>query len=62
MKYEKNTMGIADRQQLELARMGNAEQAAEQEKTAAKLDYIAMMADIDLSAVEMEDEEAINLE
>lgn len=49
MQYLKNTMGIAEKQRLEVAGMEIAEQATEQEKQAAKLDYIAMMTDIDLS-------------
>lgn len=51
MEYLKNNMGIAEQQSLRAARMENAEQASEQERTAAKLDYIAMMTDIDLSDV-----------
>lgn len=56
-KYVKNTMGIAEKQALEVARMENAEQATEQEKQAAKLDYIAMMTDVDLSDVLPDEEE-----
>lgn len=60
MRYVKNTMGIAERQQLEVAGMDIAEQATEQEKQAAKLDYIAMMTDVDLSDIlPDEDEEAL---
>ena len=51
MEYLKNKMGIAEQQSLRAARMENAEQASEQERTAAKLDYIAMMTDIDLSDI-----------
>ena len=51
MEYLKNNMGIAEQQSLRAARMENAEQASEQERTAAKLDYIAMMTDIDLSDI-----------
>ena len=50
MQYLKNTMGIAEKQQLEVAGMEIADQATEQEKQAAKLDYIAMMADIECNA------------
>lgn len=57
MRYMKNTMGIAEKQKLEIARMKIAGQANEQEKQAAKLDYIAMMADIDLSDIESDEEE-----
>ena len=57
MRYVKNTMGIAEKQALEVARMENAEQATEQEKQAAKLDYIAMMADIDLTDIEGDEDE-----
>lgn len=57
MRYVKNTMGIAEKQVLEVARMENAEQATEQEKQAAKLDYIAMMADIDLTDIEGDEDE-----
>lgn len=57
MEYLKNTMGIAEKQSLRAARLENAEQATEQEKQAAKLDYIAMMTDIDLSEIVPEEEE-----
>lgn len=56
-QYVKNTMGIAEKQALEVAGMEINDQASEQEKQAAKLDYIAMMADIDLSDL---DEEGMN--
>lgn len=56
MRYVKNTMGIAEKQRLEVAHMEIADQANEQEKQAAKLDYIAMMADIDLSDIGTEEE------
>lgn len=56
MQYQKNTMGIAEKQQLEVAGMEISDQANEQEKQAAKLDYIAMMADIDLSDLDDEEE------
>lgn len=59
-QYIKNTMGIAEKQALEVAGMEINDQASEQEKQAAKLDYIAMMADIDLSDIEDEDEEGMN--
>jgi len=57
MRYQKNTMGIAEKQALEVAGMEIADQATEQEKQAAKLDYIAMMTDVDLSAVLPDDKE-----
>ncbi|MBR6186392.1 MAG: hypothetical protein IKQ41_09050 [Clostridia bacterium] len=57
MQYQKNTMGIAEKQQLEVAGMEISDQANEQEKQAAKLDYIAMMADIDLSDLDDEEED-----
>lgn len=57
MRYVKSTMGIAERQALEVAGMDIDRQASEQEKQAAKLDYIAMMTDVDLSDVIPEDEE-----
>lgn len=60
MKYVKNTMGIAEKQALEVAGMELAEQATEQEKQAAKLDYIAMMTDVDLSDLDDEGEEGMN--
>ncbi len=48
------------KQQLEVAGMELNAQATEQEKQAAKLDYIAMMADIDLSVIsDTEEEEEI---
>ena len=55
-QYVKNTMGIAEKQALEVASIELSEQAMEQEKQAAKLDYIAMMADIDLSDIEDEED------
>lgn len=59
MLYVKNTMNLAEKQKLEVAAMNIAQQANEQEKQAAKLDYIAMMADIDLSEAVEEDEEPV---
>lgn len=59
MKYVKNTMGIAEKQALEVAGMEIAEQATVQEKQAAKLDYIAMMTDVDLSDILPDDEEEV---
>ena len=59
-QYVKNTMGIAEKQALEVAGMEINDQASEQEKQTAKLDYIAMMADIDLSDLDDEDEEGMN--
>ena len=59
-QYVKNTMGIAEKQALEVAGMELSDQASEQEKQAAKLDYIAMMADIDLSDLDDEGEEGMN--
>ena len=56
MRYVKNTMGLAERQALEVAGMDIDRQALEQEKQAAKLDYIAMMTDVDLTDVIPEDE------
>lgn len=61
-QYVKNTMGIAEKQALEVAGMELNDQAGEQEKQAAKLDYIAMMADIDLSDLDDEGEEALTNE
>ena len=60
MQYKKNTMGIAERQALEVAGMEISDQANEQEKAAAKIDYIAMMTDVDLSDIEEDEEEAVN--
>ena len=59
-QYVKNTMGIAEKQALEVASMEISDQATEQEKQAAKLDYIAMMAEIDLSDLDDEEEEGMN--
>lgn len=59
-QYVKNTMGIAEKQALEVAGMEINDQASEQEKQAAKLDYIAMMVDIDLFDLDDEDEEGMN--
>ncbi len=50
MKYIINQMGIAEKQELEVAKR-------EQEKQAAKLDYIAMMTDVDLDDILMSEEE-----
>lgn len=58
-QYVKNTMGIAEKQALEVASMEINEQASEQEKQAAKLDYIAMMADIDLTDILPDGEEEV---
>ena len=55
MRYVKNTMGLAERQALEVAGMDIDRQAMEQEKQAAKLDYIAMMADVDMDALVADD-------
>ena len=51
MLYVKNTMNLAEKQALEVAQMDISQQATEQELQDAKLDYIAMMADIDLSEI-----------
>ena len=51
MLYVKNTMNLAEKQKLEVAGMDIADQADNQEKQAAKLDYIAMMTDVDLSPI-----------
>ena len=59
-QYVKNTMGIAEKQALEVASMEINDQASEQEKQAAKLDYIAMMTDVDLSDLDDEGEEGMN--
>lgn len=56
-KYLKNTMGIAEKQALEVAGMEINDQASEQEKQAAKLDYIAMMTRVDLSDILPDEEE-----
>ncbi len=57
MLYVKNTMNLEEKQKLEVAGMDIAEQANEQEKQAAVLDYIAMMANVDLSPVTEEESE-----
>ena len=57
MRYIKNTMSPAERQALEVAGMEIAEQATEQERQAAKLDYIAMMTDVDLSDILPDEDE-----
>ena len=60
MRYVRNGMGIAEKQALEVAAMELDQQATEQERQNAKLDYIAMMADIDLSDIaESEEEEGM---
>lgn len=58
-RYVKNNMGIADKQKVEAIGMGLNNQADKQEKQAAKLDYIAMMTDIDLSDLDEEEEEEV---
>lgn len=60
-KYLKNNMGIAEKQALEVAGMDIANQATEQEKQAAKLDYIAMMTDVDLSDILPDEEEEVGI-
>lgn len=63
MRYVRNSMGIAEKQALEVAEMELDQQATEQERQNAKLDYIAMMADIDLSDIaEGENEEGMRYE
>lgn len=57
MLYVKNTMNLVEKQALEVAQMDISQQATEQEMQDAKLDYIAMMADIDLSEIASEPEE-----
>lgn len=59
MLYVKNTMNLAEKQALEVAQMDISQQATEQELQDAKLDYIAMMADIDLSEIASEPEEEV---
>lgn len=56
ISYVKNNIGIAEKQAIEVAGMKATVFATEQEKQDAKLDYIAMMADVDLSDIEAEDE------
>lgn len=56
MRYVRNSMGIAEKQALEVAAMEIDRQATEQERQNAKLDYIAMMADVDLSDIAEDDE------
>lgn len=57
MLYVKNTMNLVEKQALEVAQMDISQQTTEQELQDAKLDYIAMMADIDLSEIASEPEE-----
>ena len=61
MLYVKNTMNLVEKQALEVAQMDITQQATEQEVQDAKLDYIAMMADIDLSEIASEPEEDVEL-
>lgn len=56
ISYVKNNIGIAEKQAIEVASMKATVFATEQEKQDAKLDYIAMMADVDLSDIAIEDE------
>lgn len=56
MRYVKNTMSLAEKQAVEVAKMKSTILSTEQEKQEAKLDYIAMMADIDLTDIETEEE------
>lgn len=60
--YVKNNIGIAEKQAIEVAGMKAAVFATEQEKQDAKLDYIAMMADVDLSDIEAEEDENAEME
>lgn len=63
MMYLKNLMPLDEQAKLEATSLEQIAQATEQEKQAAKLDYIAMMADIDLSDIEPdEEEETVNEE
>nr|DAI45375.1 MAG TPA: hypothetical protein [Caudoviricetes sp.] len=62
MRYIKNTMNPAEKQALEVTRMDITTQANKQELQSAKLDYIAMMADIDLSDVMSETETEDNFQ
>ena len=59
MMYLKNLMPLDEQAKLEATSLEQIAQATEQEKQAAKLDYIAMMADIDLSDIEPDEEEEI---
>lgn len=61
MHYVKSTMSIAEKQALEVAGMDIANQATEQEKQASKLDYIAMMTDVDLSDILPDEEEEVGI-
>lgn len=61
MRYLKSTMSIAEKLALEVASMDIANQATEQEKQAAKLDYIAMMTDVDLSDILPDEEEEVGI-
>lgn len=56
MRYVKNTMDIAEKQKLEVAQMDISSQARRQEQQEATLDYIAMMADVDLSDIATTDD------
>lgn len=56
MLYRKNTMGIQEKAELEAAQLGVGKLNISSEKMAANIDYIAMMADVELP--EEEDEEA----
>ena len=60
MLYVKNTMNLVEKQALEVAKMDISQQATEQELQDAKLDYIAMMADIDLSEIASEPEVSLS--
>lgn len=59
MMYLKNLMPLNEQAKLEATSLEQAAQATEQERQAAKIDYIAMMADIDLSDIADEEEEDI---
>lgn len=50
MVYKRNEMGIKERAELEAAMMRN-------ERNAANIDYVAMMADVELPDEEQEGEE-----
>ena len=54
--YMNSTIGVKEKAELEVAQIRLVAQATEQEKQQAKLDYIAMMAEIDLADIEPDED------
>lgn len=55
MQYVRNNLGIREMAKLEAAEMEASQVSAEAEKLLAYIDYVAMMAEIELPEEEVED-------